>query len=180
MLIPLILSGGSGTRLWPVSRKNLPKQFLSLTGDETLFQQTVLRASRLPDASAPIVVASDDHRFLAAEQLQELKLTGASILLEPMARNTAPAIAVGALQALRKDPEALLLVLPADHLIGDSDSFAEAVAKARPLAEQDWLVTFGICPDRAETGFGYIHRGDALNEASFRVDQFVEKPALDL
>jgi mannose-1-phosphate guanylyltransferase/mannose-6-phosphate isomerase len=180
MLIPLILSGGSGTRLWPVSRRNLPKQFLSLSGDETLFQQTVRRASRLPDAASPVVVASDDHRFLAAEQLQELNVTGASILLEPVARNTAPAIAVGALQAMTRDPEAIILVLPADHLIGDDAAFTDAVAKAVPLAMEGWLVTFGIRPDRAETGFGYIHRGAALAGSAFKVDQFVEKPALDV
>lgn len=178
MLIPLILSGGSGTRLWPISRRNLPKQFLSLAGTETLFQQTVTRASKLPDTGAPIVVASDDHRFLAAEQLQELKVDGASILLEPMARNTAPAIAVGALRALEKSPDALILVLPADHLVGDDASFSEAVAKARASAEAGWLVTFGIRPDRAETGFGYIRRGEGLDGSSFKVSQFVEKPVL--
>lgn len=180
MLIPVILSGGSGTRLWPISRRNLPKQFLSLSGSDTLFQQTVRRASALPDAVAPIVVASDDHRFLAAEQLQELGVSGASILLEPVARNTAPAIAVGALQALARDSDALILVLPADHLIGDNTSFADAVAKALPLAARGWLVTFGIRPDRAETGFGYIHRGKALDVDTFAVDQFVEKPRLDV
>jgi len=180
MIIPLILSGGSGTRLWPISRKNLPKQFLALTAPETLFQQTVIRAARLPDAAPPIVVAADDHRFLAAEQLQELKVTGASILLEPTARNTAPAIAVGAFHALEKDPDAILLVLPADHLIGNDDLFAEAVSRARPLADDSWLVTFGIRPDRAETGFGYIQRGDAIGSATFKVNQFVEKPASDL
>jgi mannose-1-phosphate guanylyltransferase/mannose-6-phosphate isomerase len=180
MLIPVILSGGSGTRLWPISRRNLPKQFLSLAGSDTLFQQTVRRAQKLPDAAPAVVVASDDHRFLAAEQLQELGITGASILLEPVARNTAPAIAVGALQAVARDPNALILVLPADHLIGDEQSFADAVAKARPLADQGWLVTFGIRPDRAETGFGYIHRGKALDNSTFEVDQFVEKPKLDV
>lgn len=180
MLIPLILSGGSGTRLWPISRKNLPKQFLSLAGSETLFQQTVKRALCLPDVAAPVVVASDDHRFLAAEQLQELEINDASILLEPVARNTAPAIAVGALQAMAKDPQAILLVLPADHLIGDDAAFSDAVAKARPLAEQDWLVTFGIRPDRPETGFGYIRRGKPLEIGTFQVQQFVEKPKLEV
>src|SRR6185437_11281700 len=121
MLIPLILSGGSGTRLWPVSRKNLPKQFL--------------------------VVASEDHRFLAADQLLESGIEDANIVLEPLARNTAPAIALGALQALQRDPEAILLVLPADHLIGDTAAFVDAVQLALPLAAQDWLVTFGIRPD---------------------------------
>lgn len=180
MLIPVILSGGSGTRLWPISRRNLPKQFLSLAGNETLFQQTVMRAAKLPDVASPIVVASDEHRFLAAEQLQELRIAGADILLEPVARNTAPAIAVGALQAVVRDPDALILVLPADHLIGDDELFAEAVARAVPLAHEGWLVTFGIRPDHAETGFGYIRRGRPLDGGTFEVDQFVEKPKLDV
>lgn len=176
MLIPLILSGGSGTRLWPVSRRNLPKQFLSLAGSDTLFQQTVRRAQDLPNAAAPIVVAAEDHRFLAAEQLQELGIVGANILLEPAAKNTAPAIAVGALQAMKRDPQALILVLPADHLIGDVPTFRSAVEQAQPAAAQGSLVTFGIRPDRAETGFGYIRRGDSVGNGTFRVAQFVEKP----
>jgi mannose-1-phosphate guanylyltransferase/mannose-6-phosphate isomerase len=176
MLIPLILSGGSGTRLWPVSRKNLPKQFLSIVGDGTLFQQTVARASALGGAGAPIVVASDDHRFLAAEQLIESGTSGARIILEPVARNTAPAIALGALQALQDDPDAILLVLPADHLIGDESQFREAVESALPHAREGWLVTFGIRPDRPETGFGYIRQGEPLSESAYKVDRFVEKP----
>lgn len=180
MLIPLILSGGSGTRLWPISRRNLPKQFLSLAGSDTLFQQTVRRAMALPDVSPPVIVASDDHRFLAAEQLQAMGITGASILLEPVARNTAPAIAVGALEAIKRDSDALILVLPADHLIGDDALFADAVKRALPLADKNWLVTFGIRPDRAETGFGYILRGEALDQESFRVANFVEKPNLEV
>ncbi|MFC5743977.1 mannose-1-phosphate guanylyltransferase/mannose-6-phosphate isomerase [Dyella tabacisoli] len=178
MLIPLILSGGSGTRLWPVSRKNLPKQFLSLTGQGTLFQQTVARTRLLPGVGAPIVVASEDHRFLAAEQLLESGIEGAAIVLEPVARNTAPAIALGALQAIARDPQALLLVLPADHLIGDTESFTDAVQRALPAAQQGWLVTFGIRPDRPETGFGYIRRAEAIGEGAYRVEQFVEKPVL--
>jgi mannose-1-phosphate guanylyltransferase/mannose-6-phosphate isomerase len=178
MLIPLILSGGSGTRLWPVSRKNLPKQFLALAGKGTLFQQTIARTRQLPDVAAPIVVASEDHRFLAADQLLEAGIRDASIVLEPLARNTAPAIALGALQALQRDPEAMLLVLPADHLIGDTDAFVEAVRQAQPLAAQDWLVTFGIRPDRPETGFGYLRRAEAIDGHGFRVGQFVEKPDL--
>ena len=178
MLIPLILSGGSGTRLWPVSRKNLPKQFLALAGDSTLFQQTLERTRQLPDVAPPIVVASDDHRFLAADQLLDLGIDNATIVLEPLARNTAPAIALGALQALRRGDDPLLLVLPADHLIGDKASFVEAVKQAIPLAEQSWLVTFGIRPDRPETGFGYIRRAGAINKDGFQVEQFVEKPDL--
>jgi mannose-1-phosphate guanylyltransferase/mannose-6-phosphate isomerase len=176
MLIPLILSGGSGTRLWPVSRKNLPKQFLTLAGKGTLFQQTVARTRQLPDVASPIVVASEDHRFLAADQLLEAGVEGADIVLEPLARNTAPAIALGALQALQRDPEALLLVLPADHLISDTAAFAEAVTRAMPLAAQGWLVTFGIRPDRPDTGFGYIRRTEAIDDHGYRVGQFVEKP----
>jgi mannose-1-phosphate guanylyltransferase / mannose-6-phosphate isomerase len=176
MLIPVILSGGSGTRLWPLSRKNLPKQFLPLAGDSTLFQQTVARAQTLPGATSPIVVCSEDHRFLVAEQLQMLGISDASILLEPVARNTAPAIALAALQALGKDPDAVLLVLPADHLIGDTDNFGDAVRKALPLAADGWLVTFGIRPDAPETGFGYIRRGHALCGDGYQVEAFVEKP----
>ncbi len=178
MLIPLILSGGSGTRLWPVSRRNLPKQFLALAGKGTLFQQTLARTRQLPRVAAPIVVASDDHRFLAAEQLLEAGVEGATIVLEPLARNTAPAIALGALQALERDADALLLVLPADHLIGDTAAFVDAVKRAMPLAENGWLVTFGVRPDRAETGFGYIRRAEAIDDHGYRVEQFVEKPDL--
>ena len=178
MLIPLILSGGSGTRLWPISRKNLPKQFLALAGKGTLFQQTLERTSKLPYIAAPIVVASDDHRFLAAEQLMELGIHDATIVLEPLARNTAPAIALGALQALSRSEDPLLLVLPADHLIGDTSAFVDAVTQALPLAEEGWLVTFGIRPDRPETGFGYIRHANAINENGFQVARFVEKPDL--
>ena len=178
MLIPLILSGGSGTRLWPVSRKNLPKQFLRLAGAETLFQQTIERTRQLPDVAAPIVIANEGHRFLAADQLLEAGVGHATIILEPLGRNTAPAIALGALEALAHDPEAVLLVLPADHLIGDNDAFADAVGQARPLAARGWLVTFGIHPDRAETGFGYIRRGESLGAEAWQVARFVEKPDL--
>lgn len=179
MLIPLILSGGSGTRLWPVSRKNLPKQFLALMGQGTLFQQTVARTRLLPDVASPIVVASEDHRFLAAEQLLEAGIEDATIVLEPLPRNTAPAIALGALQAMQQDPDALLLVLPADHLIGDPEHFRDAVELAIPAAREGWLVTFGIRPDRPETGFGYIRRGDVIGEGAFQVAEFVEKPKLE-
>lgn len=178
MLIPVLLSGGSGTRLWPLSRKNLPKQFLPLAGDLSLFQQTVTRTQGLPGVANPIVVCSEDHRFMVAEQMQMLGVAGASILLEPVARNTAPAIALAALQALAADPDAILLVLPADHLIGDTDSFSDAVRSALPLAEEGWLVTFGIRPEAPETGFGYIRRGNALSDTSYQVDAFVEKPDL--
>jgi mannose-1-phosphate guanylyltransferase/mannose-6-phosphate isomerase len=176
LVIPIILSGGSGTRLWPLSRKNLPKQFLALSGNATLFQQTVERTRALTGIGAPIVVCSEEHRFLVAEQLRALNVEGASILLEPMPRNTAPAIALGAWQALANDADATLLVLPADHLIGDTSSFSDAVGKALPLAEQGWLVTFGIRPEAPETGFGYIKHAETIGDGGFRVERFVEKP----
>jgi mannose-1-phosphate guanylyltransferase/mannose-6-phosphate isomerase len=176
MIVPVILSGGSGTRLWPLSRKNRPKQFLALVGETTLFQQTVERTLKLDGTAAPIVVCSEDHRFTVAEQLQELGVAGSSILLEPAARNTAPAIALAAMHAHDKDADAILLVLPADHLIGDENSFVAAVKLAVPLATQDWLVTFGIRPEAPETGFGYIKRAEAVSDDGFKVAQFVEKP----
>lgn len=177
MFVPVILSGGSGTRLWPLSRQNLPKQFLPLAGSESLFQQTLQR-TRVLQAAPPIVVCSDDHRFLVAEQMRELGFENASILLEPAPRNTAPAIALAALHACKADPDAILLVLPADHLIGDVSSFEAAARRALEMAREDWLVTFGIRPELPETGFGYIRRGAALSDSTYRVERFVEKPDL--
>ncbi|SFK44646.1 mannose-1-phosphate guanylyltransferase/mannose-6-phosphate isomerase [Lysobacter sp. cf310] len=176
MLHPVILSGGSGTRLWPLSRQNQPKQFLSLIGDHSLFQETVLRASKLPDAQAPITVCADDHRFMVGEQLQAIGVRSGGILLEPVARSTAPAIAAAALHALAGDPDALLLVMPADHLIEDEAAFRDAVSAALRLGREDWLVAFGIRPDYAETGYGYILRGETLGADGYRIERFVEKP----
>lgn len=176
MLHPVILSGGSGTRLWPLSRQNQPKQFLALMGDHSLYQETVLRASKLPGAQRPITVCADDHRFMVGEQLQAIGIASGGILLEPAARSTAPAIALAALHALSRDPGATLLVMPADHLIEDEAAFRHAVASATGLAGQDWLVTFGITPEYAETGYGYILRGDSLGNGGYRVERFVEKP----
>lgn len=178
MLRPVILSGGSGTRLWPLSRQNQPKQFLALVGDHSLFQETVLRASRLPGVQAPVTVCSDDHRFMVGEQLQEIGVSSGGILLEPMARNTAPAIALAAQHVAAADPDALMLVMPADHLIENEAAFRDAVATARELADAGWLVTFGIRPDYAETGYGYILRGEKLGDGGFQVERFVEKPDL--
>jgi len=178
MLHPVVLSGGSGSRLWPLSRQNQPKQFLTLVGDHSLYQETVLRASKLPDAQPPVTVCSEDHRFMVGEQLQKIDIPNGGILLEPIARNTAPAIALAALHVMASDAEGTLLVMPADHLIEDESAFRSAVEAASGIAEQGWLVTFGITPDYAETGYGYIHRGAALGGDGYRVDRFVEKPDL--
>ena len=179
MLIPVILSGGAGTRLWPLSRELYPKQLLALLGPRTMLQQTAQRVAGL-DCAAPVVVCNEAHRFLVAEQLRALKLTPKAIVLEPFGRNTAPAIALAALAARRDaggvDP--LLLVLPADHVIRDTAVFQQAVRTALPAAEQGQLVTFGIVPDRPETGYGYIQRGAAQGNV-FRIARFVEKPDLE-
>ena len=172
-LQPVLLSGGSGTRLWPLSREAYPKQFLALAGDDTMLQATWQRVAGLADA-APIVVAGEDHRFLVAEQLRQIGAPTPAILLEPIGRNTAPAIAAAALQALRDGEDPLLLVLPSDHVVRDADAFRAAVRAAMPAAEQGALVTFGIMPDAPETGFGYIEAEQG--EVVQRVLRFVEKP----
>jgi len=176
MLHPVILSGGSGTRLWPLSRTNTPKQFLQLTGESSLFQQTVARALAIPGMQSPVTVCSEEHRFMVGEQLQATGAANGGIVLEPIGRNTAPAIALAAFYLCKVDPGAIMLVLPADHLIGDADSFSASVKAATPLADDGWLVTFGIQPTYPETGYGYIRRGDSVDESAFRVDRFVEKP----
>ena len=176
MLIPVILSGGAGTRLWPLSRELYPKQLLALLGPRTMLQQTALRVGGL-DCAAPVVVCNEAHRFLVAEQLRALKLAPRAIVLEPFGRNTAPAIALAALAALQEaggvDP--LLLVLPADHVIRDTAVFQQAVRIAMPAAEHGQLVTFGIVPASPETGYGYIQRG-AAQGAVYAIARFVEKP----
>ncbi len=172
-LQPVLLSGGSGTRLWPLSREAYPKQFLALAGDDTMLQATWRRVAGIADA-APIVVAGEDHRFLVAEQLRQVGAPVPAILLEPVGRNTAPAIAAAAMQALREGDDPLLLVLPSDHVVRDADAFRDAVRAAMPAAEQGALVTFGIVPDAPETGFGYIQ--SEPGEGVQRVLRFVEKP----
>jgi len=185
MLTPVILSGGAGTRLWPLSRELYPKQLLALTGERTMLQQTALRVSGL-QATAPIVVCNEAHRFLVAEQLRQLKIEPRATVLEPFGRNTAPAIALAALAAIRagagdataSDPA--LLILPADHVIRGVPAFQKAVRVALTAAQQGQLVTFGIVPDAPETGYGYIHRGGpSTTEGVHRIERFVEKPALE-
>ena len=172
-LQPVMLSGGSGTRLWPLSREAYPKQFLPLAGADTMLQATWRRVADIAGA-APIVVANEDHRFLVAEQLRQVGAPTPSILLEPIGRNTAPAIAAAALQALSAGGDPLLLVLPSDHVVRDADAFCRAVREAATAAEEGALVTFGIVPSAPEPGFGYIQGvgGDGLRD----VARFVEKP----
>ena len=172
-ITPVILSGGSGTRLWPLSRELYPKQLLKLVGNHTMLQDTVLRLGGLK-AGAPVVVCNDSHRFLVAEQLRLLGIKPRAIVLEPVGRNTAPAIALAAFAA---DPDALLLVLPADHVIRDVAAFQAAIALAVPAAQAGRLVTFGIVPGAPETGYGYIRRGTPQGSA-YAIAQFVEKPDL--
>ncbi|NIC41055.1 mannose-1-phosphate guanylyltransferase/mannose-6-phosphate isomerase [Aquabacterium sp. A08] len=178
-LTPVIMAGGTGSRLWPLSRELKPKQFLPLTeGDGSMLQTTVQRLQGLGPLGDLRVICNEAHRFLAAEQLRALGQGRAHILLEPVGRNTAPAIALAALHALAQTPDALLLVLAADHWIPDVTAFEAAVAAARPLAEAGKLVTFGVVPTRAETGYGYLEQGAALPPGGFAVSRFVEKPDL--
>lgn len=173
-VVPVILSGGSGTRLWPKSRKQHPKQLLRLTGALSMLQQTVQRVAHL---GAPLVVCNDDQRFQVAEQLQEVCDAPCTIVLEPLARNTAPAIALAALQALEQSPDPVLVVLPADHLIRDNERFRLALQVAIDRARDDYLVVFGVTPDKPETGYGYIRAG-VESDGGAPVSGFVEKPDL--
>lgn len=180
-IYPVILCGGSGTRLWPMSRRLLPKQFLPLLSERSMLQDTLLRLAGLPDAAAPIVVSKNEHRFLVAEQLREIDIAANAQILEPVGRNTAPAVAVAALHVAASDPGGLLLVLPADHLIRDVAAFHAAVAEAARIAQAGSLVTFGIGPSEPATGYGYIECSEPLagTNGGYRVARFVEKPDRD-
>lgn len=179
-IVPIILLGGSGTRLWPVSRKNHPKQFLKLTGDQTLLQATLSRLKGIDNIETPIVLCNEDHRFTAAEQLREIYADDlGDIILEPVGKNTAPAVAIGALRVLQQYEDAILLVLPADHVIKNIEAFQDAVRLAAESANRDKLVTFGIVPTKAETGYGYVKRGQEIENSLHEVAEFVEKPNLE-
>ncbi len=175
-MIPVILSGGSGTRLWPLSRGQHPKQFLPLVSAKTMIQETLLRLDGIGGLNAPIAVCNENHRFMMAEQLWEIGIKPAAIILEPVGKNTAPAVAMAALSA--NSPDDVLLVLPADHVIADIYAFQAAALAARDLAKQGFLVTFGIVPDCPETGYGYIKRGEQPHGDAYNVAAFVEKPDL--
>jgi mannose-1-phosphate guanylyltransferase/mannose-6-phosphate isomerase len=178
MIYPVILSGGSGTRLWPMSRSLYPKQLLALFGDTSLLQQTVQRVAGQAGFAPPLIVANEEHRFIIAEQLREIRVEAAGLLLEPIGRNTAPAAAVAALRIAERDPEGFVLVMPSDHAIADPQAFHQAVGRAAAAAKAGLLVTFGITPDRAETGYGYIAAGKPIAACggTFAVARFVEKP----
>jgi mannose-1-phosphate guanylyltransferase/mannose-6-phosphate isomerase len=171
----VILSGGSGTRLWPLSRKQYPKQYLPLTGDNTMLQETILRLNGLDNITDPIIICNADHRFIVAEQCQQIDIVNPTILLEPVGRNTAPAIAAAALQSIKDSNDAVLLVLSADHVIQDVDAFHQAINIASKQAQYGKLVTFGIVPTDANTGYGYIQKGKSIEEV-FEVKEFTEKP----
>ena len=180
MIHPVILSGGAGTRLWPLSRALLPKQLIPLMGEVSLIVQTMKRVGARERFAPPMIVCNDEHRFLVAEELRSHELDSLDIVLEPVGRNTAPAACVAALRLASEEPDALLLLLPSDHHIPDQDAFAVAVERAADAARGGWLATFGVAPEAPETGYGYIRHAEALDglPGCFRVASFVEKPDL--
>ncbi|VFQ45498.1 mannose-1-phosphate guanylyltransferase/mannose-6-phosphate isomerase [Desulfoluna butyratoxydans] len=180
MVIPVILAGGSGTRLWPLSRELHPKQLIGLINEYTMLQNTVLRLSGFEAMGRPIVICNENHRFMVAEQLRSIGIDPLAIMLEPVGRNTAPALAAAAFKALEVDENPTLLVLPADHTITHTEKLHDAMREGRDLAEAGRLITFGIVPESAETGYGYIRKGASVNGGSAVViDRFVEKPDLE-
>ena len=178
-IIPIILSGGSGTRLWPLSRKHYPKQYLPLVGDNTMLQETILRLNGLDNLADPVIICNADHRFLVAEQCQQIDIVNPTILLEPIGRDTAPAIAAAALQSIKDTNDVVLLVLSADHVIQDVEAFHKAINIANKQAQKGKLVTFGIVPTNANTGYGYIKSSNNDHNDVYRVEEFVEKPNLE-
>lgn len=179
MIIPVIMAGGSGSRLWPLSRQLNPKQFLRLVDTQLSMLQATIERLRGLDMAQPILICNEQHRFLAAEQLRQLGMSDARILLEPVGRNTAPAITLAALQIVQEHGDAIMFVLAADHLIKDTTAFHSGIHKAIPLADAGKLVTFGIVPKQPETGYGYIEKGSVLPDGNFSVRRFVEKPNME-
>ena len=175
MIVPIILSGGSGTRLWPLSRKLHPKQFINLVNETTLFQDTILRLPK--DVAEPLIICNEEHRFLAAEQLREIGKKTKDIILEPEGRNTAPAVALAALQFINKGEDPILLVLSADHLIKNIEAFHQSITIASELAENNKLIAFGVVPDKAETGYGYIEANINNTDDYYSIKSFTEKPS---
>ncbi len=178
MLVPVILAGGVGSRLWPLSRESYPKQFIPLLDDKSLFQKTIQRALSLAPV-APLVLGGEEHRFLIAEQIRALNIPPMPILIEPVMRSTAPAVALAAFYALTQDPEAILLVLPGDHIIPDVAGFKKTVEQGVRAAQAAKLVTFGVVPTAPETGYGYIEKGKKYKDDACLVQRFIEKPNLD-
>ncbi|MCP3940788.1 MAG: mannose-1-phosphate guanylyltransferase/mannose-6-phosphate isomerase [Desulfobacteraceae bacterium] len=178
MIVPVILAGGSGTRLWPLSRELYPKQLINIYNKNTMLQNTLLRLKNIDDMMAPVVVCNEAHRFMTAEQLQEAEIVPHSIILEPVGRNTAPAIALAAIKLLEKEDDPVMLVLPADHVIENISHFHKKISQGNDLAEKGFLITFGIVPASPETGYGYIKKGSKINNLSnvCKIECFVEKP----
>ena len=181
-IYPVILSGGSGTRLWPLSRELYPKQLLPLMGERSLLQETVLRIQALPNTRPPLLVCNEEHRFLVAEQIRQMGSKHSAIILEPTGKNTAPALTLATFEIMSTAKDGVLLVMPADHVINNIPAFALAVAQGAKLAQRGHLVSFGVVPNMPETGYGYLHKGDVIepqedsDNPACRVSQFVEKP----
>jgi mannose-1-phosphate guanylyltransferase len=178
IILPVVMAGGTGSRLWPLSRTLYPKQFLSLTSTSSMLQETIMRLDGL-EHEHPLIICNEEHRFIVAEQLRQLNLQHSGIILEPVGRNTAPAIALAALHALKHKNDPILLVLAADHVIQNNTAFLTAIEHALELATTGKLVTFGIVPNKPETGYGYIKQGKPVSNNAFAVSEFVEKPDLE-
>lgn len=179
-ILPILLAGGNGSRLWPLSRSLMPKQFIALNGERTMLQQTLDRAKAVTNHPS-VVICNEDHRFIVSEQARSGGHTLDNVVLEPFGRNTAPAIAIAAMRQINMDRNPLMLVMPSDHLIGDVEAFTKGVKLASEAASKDQMVTFGLTPTRAETGYGYIQKGSPLDgdDRAFSIQQFVEKPDED-